>query len=118
MLKRFEIPLYAWEVFFCNTKSETTAFLVSHGDMETTIANDRGISVRVTDSGGEGWRIMAVFEENIAVIAHEAVHTAWGMLNRAGIPVTFANDESLAYLTGWLVREFIRFTHGGETDEA
>ena len=118
MIKQIEVPLFGWELFFCNTRNETLAFLSIHGDTETTVANDSGLSHRIVDNDGTAWRIMAVFENDPAIIAHEAVHTAWGMLNRAGISVTFSNDESLAYLAGWLAREFTLFMGHGDTNEA
>lgn len=38
-------------------------------------------------------------------VAHEAVHTAHGILERAGVVASHINDEAMAYLVTWLVNQ-------------
>lgn len=37
----------------------------------------------------------------LSVIVHEAVHVATGILHRCGVPISYKNDEVLAYMTDW-----------------
>lgn len=43
------------------------------------------------------------------VIAHEATHAAWFVLHMAGVKVTFANHEQLAYLVGYFAEQLHKF---------
>lgn len=42
------------------------------------------------------------------VIAHEAVHAAWAILDSAGVKVTADNHEALAYMVTWIVKTWNR----------
>lgn len=43
-----------------------------------------------------------------AIVAHEALHCAWMMLEAVGVECTEQNHEALAYLVGWLVDRWNR----------
>ncbi|CAM3699784.1 hypothetical protein [Xenorhabdus thuongxuanensis] len=36
------------------------------------------------------------------ILAHECVHVAWHVLDLVRVKVSFANQEPLAYVTGWV----------------
>lgn len=39
-----------------------------------------------------------------SMMAHELVHVAMAVLHRAGVPISYANDEALAYLVSHLFK--------------
>jgi hypothetical protein len=41
-------------------------------------------------------------------VAHEAVHVATALMDRAGIPISEENDEVLAYLVEYTVKEMCK----------
>jgi hypothetical protein len=63
------------------------------------VSNDAGIIVWV-ESG------------DVNTVAHEATHAAWRILQYAGVPVSCANEESLAYLVGYLTARIARLAAG------
>jgi hypothetical protein len=46
---------------------------------------------------------IAVFNGEPGTLSHEAVHAANYMLDRAGVKISFENDEAQAYLVGHIV---------------
>lgn len=48
------------------------------------------------------------------VTAHETIHLAWGILERVGIKVSFANHEALTYLQGVIMDLIKKKIYGRE----
>ena len=48
------------------------------------------------------------FPESMAVISHELIHHVLGGLNQRGIPINFKNEEVIAYLHEYFLREIIK----------
>lgn len=42
---------------------------------------------------------------NFRTISHEALHIATRVLNQVGVPISFDNDEILAYTQDWIIGE-------------
>lgn len=43
----------------------------------------------------------------IAVLSHEAVHVATAIMHNRGIPISYENDETLAYLQEWILETIL-----------
>lgn len=110
MLIEKKVPLYGWEFAMSDSREDSKAYLESHDCIDSSVMDQsiEGIAIRVYDASGESWRLMGVFNHDIGTVAHEALHTAYGMCSKAGLKVSQGNDETLAYMVGWLVSEFIK----------
>lgn len=63
----------------------------------------RGISFTVPCASGEVKFVQ--FAEDDITMVHESIHTAWHILDHAGIELTVDNHEALAYTVEWIVNE-------------
>lgn len=52
--------------------------------------------------------VLGVFDHKLSTLAHECVHLATKTLRIHGVPITYQNDEALAYLVGWYFQEWTR----------
>jgi len=59
---------------------------------------------------GDGYKIFVWLAEDAdtAVVSHELVHVAVEVLRGSGVPLTYSNDESLAYLQAHLLADFLK----------
>jgi hypothetical protein len=48
------------------------------------------------------------FPESISVIGHELIHHVLGGLDQRGVPITFKNEEVIAYLHECFLREILK----------
>ena len=77
-------------------------------DIEDAIEDALGVSVTFNGNDDRFYRIMAVFNGDIGTASHEAVHIGWSILRGASVEIDEDNHEMLAYLTDWLLTEFMR----------
>ena len=106
------IPVFDVNVHMTNSREDAKAFLrqwSSAGDEDKVDAPDRGFcDMPINEKGLPKW-LMCCFEGGLPILVHEAVHMAGMTLKRIGVPVSVPrNDEALAYLTAYLVEEFLR----------
>ena len=101
--KRFKIPLYNREVlvYFCEADAKKEIPLLEEDEMGFS-----GYVETVQDDDGNR-AILLVFrsleDATIECIAHESTHLAMITLDMAGVPITFENQEAVAYLVGHCV---------------
>lgn len=103
--KKFTAQPYGWVVYFF-TDTDKWARFTSRAtgaaiDRQTEIGEDAD---GLTMLGVEVQHIyIGVFNGEPGTLAHEAVHSANYMLDRAGVKMSFENDEAQAYLVGHIV---------------
>lgn len=70
---------------------------------EVGVGNNMAKFVYVRRPDGSGFP--AIFCRRRESVIHECVHAATWLLNDRGIPISYENDESLAYLTDFLCKK-------------
>ena len=105
------IPIYDVDIYLATDLAEAKTFVREKSFMEFDEAKNldrcRGVCYTVTDNLGRDYRMLCVFEGGLPIIVHECVHMAWIILRTCGVRISPSNDEPLAYLTAWLVGEFL-----------
>ena len=114
-MKKLKLPIFGFPLYMSNDQVELQSLVkkklmdnVQSEELQNAIDDSRGITIKMTTPDGSFYRIMAVFDGDISIVAHEAVHTAYSILECADIKTDKDNDEMLAYLTGWLTKEFVK----------
>lgn len=103
------IPLYHTHVQFYPTQEDAVM------DIPNVPALNDGNFGAITfiAEGKDGTWLNVAFREpkymTAEVIAHEATHAAWFALHMAGVKVSFANHEQLAYLVGYIAEQLHKF---------
>lgn len=111
-VKRFRANPFGWEVYFFTDRDGFTKFTArAGGESESSLASDAkdslGYTTILVTSGKNNTNktrvCLAVFDGLHSTLAHEAVHAANFILDRASVKTTYDNDEMLAYLVGFIV---------------
>ncbi len=71
---------------------------------DLTLAHDPGDEACQVEVGGQSVILLARGFD-LCTFVHEAVHAAAWVMGARGIPFTARNDEVVAHLTEWVVRE-------------
>ena len=89
--------------------AEGVAWLKRRG-CETTLDDATGYTHTPTDpTAPESPILMWVADEtDMATIAHELTHVTFSILHRAGVPISFENEEAAAYLLGYLFERVLK----------
>lgn len=95
---RIVIPLFQHEIYVYYSLDEYTGDDYPKGSSAVTW--DVVAGVHSTTIVFKHW--------SIANAAHEATHAVCAMLKHVGVPITYDNQESLAYPIGYLVEEIIK----------
>lgn len=103
------VPIYHARIQFYPTIEDAEKDITGVGDL-----NGGSFGAVTFMAGNEGNRWLNIVfrdEKHITpeVIAHEATHAAWDILKLAGVRVTYANHEQLAYLIGYIVEQLHKF---------
>lgn len=114
-MKKVEVPIFGFPLYLSNDADEVIAFAKRKAgdsktvkDIEEAIEDALGVSVTFNGNDDRFYRIMAVFNGDIGTASHEAVHIGWSILRGASVEIDEDNHEMLAYLTDWLLTEFMR----------
>lgn len=103
--KQFTAQPYGWKVYFFTDESKWARFTSRASGalldkQEETAAEADGLTMLGVDAQHI---YLAVFNGEPGTLAHEAVHAANYMLDRAGVKMSYENDEAQAYLVGYIV---------------
>lgn len=52
--------------------------------------------------------MLYIAEPTPELVTHEAIHTAWDILDHVGVKVYYENPEALAYITEYIVAETLK----------
>ena len=121
--KTFDLPIYASKVVFIygNDYDLILDYLVEDGNDMVTInqlkpKDWKGITFGSKDKDHAYNYVIVLKDKNkyeeIDTIAHEIFHLVGNILHSRGIKYNKNKDEPYAYLTGYLVKEFIKFRDG------
>jgi hypothetical protein len=103
--KQFTAQPYGWKVYFFTDAAKWSRFTsraagVSLDKQQETADEVDGLTMLGVDVQHV---YIAVFNREPGTLAHEAVHAANYMLERAGVKMSYENDEAQAYLVGHIV---------------
>jgi len=102
------VPLYG-VVFMCFPTVEAETKFIDWENM----SRNHCAHVSVIDSANLPSRVVMTFrsldEYCTEALAHECVHAAWKVLELVGVKSDVDNQETLAYLTGWIARQVNNF---------
>lgn len=93
----YSVPLYGVNLVIATDIEEASRLGVD-------IDPNHGASVCIMTTTAGTSEVLAIFRPDHMspqVIAHEATHAAWRILDLVGITVDSDNHEALAYLVGW-----------------
>ncbi len=114
-MKKVRVPLFNFSVYFSNDIDETTRFVEKNcGDEKTlntikdALEDSLGVTITFNDKEDRFTRVLGVFNGEVGTAAHESVHVAYSIIRGAGIDITEENHEVLAYLTDWLLTQFMK----------
>ena len=103
-------PRLLWVGFNISSKTLKRLFLDDWDDEDIESSLGWSVKVHKSPTSEVGYLILFRDDDNPDfipgpdVISHEATHSAISILDDMGIPINIENSESLAYLTGWVVR--------------
>ena len=103
------IPLYHTHVQFYPTTADAEKDI---NNLEDVVGDSYGAVTFIAGGEAGNWINIAFRQPSYMtpeVIAHEATHAAWFVLHMAGVKVTFANHEQLAYLVGYFAEQLHKF---------
>lgn len=107
-MKTTRVPLYGFKLHLSIDMTEASAFIKAHSALEENdLADISGVSHTFLDAKGTRFWILGIFDGLINTAAHEALHTAWAILDTCHAKVSPSNHEPMAYLIGWLVDEIL-----------
>ena len=123
-VKQIHIPIYGVRVTFIYSNSYQA--IVKYGEKDGL---DEATLKLLGAKDYEGFHIPLIDKDNIRdyylvvkknsdkyeeidTITHEVSHLVMDMLTTAGVKLSQKNDEPIAYLTGYLNKEFFKFRDG------
>ena len=103
--KKFTAQPYGWSVYFFTDADKWAKFTsrktgASLERQQESSEDADGLTMLGVDVQHI---YIAVFNGEPGCLAHEAVHAANYMLDRAGVKMSYENDEAQAYLVGHIV---------------
>lgn len=84
--------------------SEGAPWLQRNG-AEEGVGDDDEASTVIHTAGAVYMWVDSERDDYVPILAHELVHAAVAILDRAGVPISEENDEAIAYLVGHLMQE-------------
>ena len=100
-LKKVDVPIYGQRIYLVKDR-ETFAACCDWIGIEFVDCN--GVSVQF-ENDGHTFILMGVFDGGAKVLAHEAAHAAFQILDLVGVDALEGNNEALCYLVGYIFEE-------------
>ena len=114
MIKVVQVPMFSQNLLMATTEKDLRFYLeeylgidvvedpvLSHG-----LLGAEGISAEIGLPDGSRLFVMLAPKRNVSCIVHEAVHTAYHILEWVGVTHNADNHEVLSYITQWIFEEF------------
>lgn len=119
-MKIIDIDIYQQRVLIFDTYDSLYDYMNENNvdldvELAETIESSRGIAGGMCykfplqdDKYGERNAdfFLALNERKMDILAHEAIHSSWDILDNAGVKVTYKNHEMLSYLSQFIFREY------------
>ncbi|HHY9708532.1 TPA: hypothetical protein ACV79A_000561 [Escherichia coli] len=121
-LPQFKIPLFEHTtVFFCPTREMFYEFCEKAGiPIEPDFELAGGLTLTCTGEKGGNFYVIAVFDNELGTLVHEAAHTTFHVLSDVGVVATtdpsHPANETYAYMVGRIFDAF--FPILAESNEA
>ncbi len=121
-LPHFKIPLFEHTtVFFCPTREMFYEFCEKAGiPIEPDFELAGGLTLTCTGENGGNFYVIAVFDNELGTLVHEAAHTTFHVLSDVGVVATtdptHPANETYAYMVGRIFDGF--FPILAESNEA
>lgn len=121
-LPQFKIPLFEHTtVFFCPTREMFYEFCEKAGiPIEPDFELAGGLTLTCTGENGGNFYVIAVFDNELGTLVHEAAHTTFHVLSDVGVVATtdptHPANETYAYMVGRIFDAF--FPILAESNEA
>lgn len=121
-LPHFKIPLFEHTtVFFCPTREMFYEFCEKAGiPIEPHFELAGGLTLTCTGENGGNFYVIAVFDNELGTLVHEAAHTTFHVLSDVGVVATtdptHPANETYAYMVGRIFDAF--FPILAESNEA
>lgn len=121
-LPQFKVPLFEHTtVFFCPTREMFYEFCEKAGiPIEPDFEPAGGLTLTCTGEKGGNFYVIAVFDNELGTLVHEAAHTTFHVLSDVGVVATtdpsHPANETYAYMVGRIFDAF--FPILAESNEA
>ncbi|EIM6883810.1 hypothetical protein LNU57_001677 [Escherichia coli] len=121
-LPQFKVPLFEHTtVFFCPTREMFYEFCEKAGiPIEPDFELAGGLTLTCTGEKGGNFYVIAVFDNELGTLVHEAAHTTFHVLSDVGVVATtdpsHPANETYAYMVGCIFDAF--FPILAESNEA
>lgn len=121
-LPQFKVPLFEHTtVFFCPTREMFYEFCEKAGiPIESDFELAGGLTLTCTGEKGGNFYVIAVFDNELGTLVHEAAHTTFHVLSDVGVVATtdpsHPANETYAYMVGRIFDAF--FPILAESNEA
>lgn len=100
------VDIFDWDIYFFTSREKGIRSLRKRkGRRMHTRSWKTGAGV-CSHWPNEHLAYIGVFNKSAGTLAHECVHAAMHILERADIPAHWGNHEALTYITGYLVNQF------------
>lgn len=109
MKKLVIVPIYETPVWMTDDPEDALKILEKNGGDTGLPDVSLGFVHFWNDKNDKGWRLLAVFDNDIGTLAHEATHLAIFILEACGVKEPIDGPhEALAHLVGWITDEYLR----------
>lgn len=107
-VKRIDVPIYPAKLILTSSVRAAWEYAEKYGPIPEEYKEQEG---GITITPKPGIVIIGVdYEHNTpSIVAHEAVHAAWAILDQAQVHVDSENHEALTYLVTWIVEKWQKF---------
>lgn len=122
-IKQFDLPIYGAKITFVygSDYDAIRKSIIADGVLPETVKDLEvgysGYTFRASDENDTGYYYLIVVKDKdkyneIDTITHEIMHLVWLILPNRDIKLNKRSEETYAYLTGHLNKEFFKFRDG------
>jgi hypothetical protein len=107
--RKLVVPVYEFDllVYLGGTWPEFYDAMVREKALSVIKGSKRTDSYAGFVSDDGAFRVW-VQTDDPSTVSHEATHLSWSIMRAAGVPVCYSNEESQAYLIGYLSEEITK----------
>ena len=104
-VRAMRIEPYGWHLYVFTDRAKLVRFVTRRTGGQKLMAYARDCDGMTINNAEQKEFYTGVFDHSVSTLAHEMCHVSVWLLANAGVTIDQENDEPLAYLVGYLVRE-------------